>query len=199
MQRFKKLLLNIKANHLKILDIGGTIPFWKSFPDLYKNDRISITIVNINTDEIRDENLHLISGDACALPFQDNSFSVVHSNSVIEHVGHWREMERMAAEVQRLASCYFVQTPNMWFPIEPHFKLPFVHWLPEQTRASIVQATGRSSKFETAREATLYVQRISLLSTNQMRCLFPDAHIWKERYLGFTKSLVAERFPGERS
>lgn len=196
MQRFKDRISPIKKSHLKILDIGGTPAFWRALPGFYGDERVSITIVNIDVEEVRDANLHIMSGDACALPFDNNSFDVIHSNSVIEHVGHWHEMERMAAEIRRLAPNYFVQTPNMWFPVEPHFKLPFVHWVPEQMRASIVQATGRSRKFADAGEATLYVQRISLLSAKQVQCLFPDAHIWREKFFGLTKSLVAERFPG---
>lgn len=199
-KRFSNLIAPLRTKKvLRILDIGGTLDYWKPLPEFYGSDSISITIVNLDVEEREDRNLHITGGDACNLPFQNNTFDVVHSNSVIEHVGHWREMERMAAEVRRLAPSYFVQTPNVWFPIEPHFKLPFVHWLPEQIRAWCVQGAGRSSKFRDAAEATLYVQRISLLSASQLQCLFPDATIWRERAMGFSKSLVAERFQGSES
>ncbi len=193
MQRFSDLIAPLRQKELRILDIGGTADYWRALPGLYHDDKVSITVVNLDVEERSDANIRIMSGNACALPFDDDSFDVIHSNSVIEHVGHWHEMERMAGEVRRLAPTYFVQTPNMWFPIEPHFKLPFVHWLPEQTRASLVQATGRSRKFKDAGEATLNVQRISLLSARQFQCLFPDATIWRERVLGLSKSLVAER------
>ncbi len=81
----------------------------------------------------------------------------------------------MAKEVRRIAPHYFLQTPNIWFPVEPHFKLPFVHWLPEQMRAAIVQATRRSRKFRDAGEATQYVQRLSLLNATQVQCLLASA------------------------
>ncbi|GAA4823555.1 hypothetical protein GCM10023232_21520 [Sphingosinicella ginsenosidimutans] len=196
MQRFLAHIAPLRARPLRIVDIGGTLGFWRALPGLYGDDIVTITVVNLGADERQEANVRVVEGNACALPFDDNSFDVVHSNSVIEHVGHWREMEMMAREVRRLAPNYFVQTPNIWFPIEPHFKLPFVHWLPEQTRAALVQAAGRSKKFADAGEATQYVQRISLLSAAQVRCLFPDARIWRERVLGVTKSLVAERFEG---
>lgn len=194
MQRFSDLVAPLRKKELRILDIGGTPDYWRALPGFYDHDGISITVVNLNVEERRDSNVCIMNGDACALQFDDNSFDVVHSNSVIEHVGHWSEMQRMAGEVRRVAPAYFIQTPNMWFPIEPHFKLPFVHWLPEQTRSVLVQATGRSRKFNDVGEATLNVQRISLLSASQFQCLFPDATIWHERVFGFTKSLVAERF-----
>jgi hypothetical protein len=84
----------------------------------------------------------------------------------------------MAAEIRRLAPCHFVQTPNLWFPIEPHYKLPAVHWLPAAVKKAI---TGDDP------------HRICLLSARQMRQLFPDSTLWRERFAGLTKSLVAIR------
>ncbi len=194
MQRFVERVEPLRDKHLRILDVGGTAAFWRALPGLYKAPDVEVTIVNLGSSEHEDGNLVIRDGDALNLPFEDGSFDVVHSNSVIEHVGHWHEMEKMAGELRRLAPNYSVQTPNMWFPVEPHFKLPFVHWLPEQTRACLVEALGRSPKTSNAAEATLAVQRISLLSAAQLQCLFPDAQIWREKVLGFTKSLVAEKF-----
>jgi hypothetical protein len=106
------------------------------------------------------------------------TFDIVHSNSVIEHVGDWPKMLSMAQEVRRLAPAYFVQTPNYWFPIEPHYKLPLVQYLPNSIRRAV---TGDDP------------DRIRLLSARQMRRLFADASLWRERVFGMTKSLVAVR------
>jgi hypothetical protein len=176
---------------VRILDVGGTIGFWKALPGLYGHERAEITVVNLDSDEFDEANLRIRSGNACKLDYPDDSFDVVHSNSVIEHVGHWPEMTQMAAEVRRLAPSHFVQTPNIWFPVEPHFKLPLVHWLPEPARLALLARTGKAPK-DVAR-ATLAVQRISLLSAGQMKYLFPDSDIWRERVMGLTKSLVAIR------
>ena len=72
-----------------------------------------------------------VQGDACALPFPDGAFDVVHSNAVIEHVGDRERQEAFVREALRVGRRVFVTTPNRWFPIEVHTKLPFVHWLPE--------------------------------------------------------------------
>ena len=67
-------------------------------------------------------------GDACDLAgYPDRSVDLVHSNSVIEHVGGWPRMAAMAGELMRVARAGWVQTPAWEFPIEPHFHAPLVH------------------------------------------------------------------------
>jgi SAM-dependent methyltransferase len=73
-----------------------------------------------------------VRGDALSLPFEDGAFDVVFSNAVIEHVGGDEAQRRFVAELRRVAPRAFVTTPNRWFPIEVHTRLPLVHWLPER-------------------------------------------------------------------
>ena len=72
-----------------------------------------------------------VRGNATELPFEDSSFDVVHSNAVIEHVGGVDAQRRFVAEALRVAPRAFITTPNRWFPIEVHTRLPLVHWLPQ--------------------------------------------------------------------
>lgn len=186
MQKFLELVRS-DGRPVRIIDIGGTAAYWHALPGLYGRSDVEITVVNLGDRELDDKNLHVRQGDARELrQFPDQSFDVVHSNSVIEHVGLWTDMRRMAEEVRRLAPRYFVQTPNVWFPLEPHYRLPFVHWLPEQTRAAIIDRLDRFP-FGDERDRFAEVQKTFLLSVTQMRRLFPDASIERERFAGFTK------------
>jgi SAM-dependent methyltransferase len=72
-----------------------------------------------------------VQGDALALPFEDGAFDVVFSNAVIEHVGEREQQRRFVQEALRVARRAFVTTPNRWFPVEVHTRLPLVHWLPD--------------------------------------------------------------------
>jgi hypothetical protein len=123
------------------------------------------------------------------------SHDLVHSNSVIEHVGIWDNMLRVAANVRRLAPAYFVQTPYFWFPIEPHFRVPLFHWLPESLRYRLILACslGYHRKASSVSDAVRSVQSAVLLDCRQYATLFPDAEIRCERFCGLTKSLMAIR------
>jgi hypothetical protein len=126
------------------------------------------------------------------------TFDLVHSNSTIEHVGPWLQMLKAAAEITRLANAYYVQTPNFWFPVEPHFRAPLLHFLPE-LRARLVMRVRlgfAETRSETMSDAMLQVQDARLLDRRQLAALFPDAEILDERFFGLTKSLIAIRSPG---
>jgi SAM-dependent methyltransferase len=75
--------------------------------------------------------IRYVQADACALPFEDASFDVYFSNAVIEHVGGRDRQRTFVVEALRVASRVFLTTPNRWFPLELHTRLPLVHWLPE--------------------------------------------------------------------
>jgi SAM-dependent methyltransferase len=72
-----------------------------------------------------------VQGDALALPFEDGAFDIVFSNAVIEHVGGEPEQRRFVEEALRVGRSAFITTPNRWFPVEVHTRLPLVHWLPD--------------------------------------------------------------------
>jgi SAM-dependent methyltransferase len=179
MRRFLELVRLPADRTFRILDVGGTAAYWHALTGLYGREGVEITVVNLGDREFEDQNLNVRRGDARDLSqFADQSFDIVHSNSVIEHVGLWQDMQRMAAEVRRLAPVYFVQTPNYWFPIEPHFRLPFVQFMPKPIHSRI-------------RDAVWPGHSIELIDARKMRRLFPDAAIERERFAGLTKSLVA--------
>ena len=186
----------LQKKEVRVIDLGGTRDYWERLAPFWHDRPINITVVNIGAPSENRGRIEVRSGNACALPdLDDNSFDIVHSNSVIEHVGHWDQMTDMAREIRRLAPSYFLQTPNIWFPIEVHFNLPFIHWLPEQTRAAILMAP--KGKFlpigSSLPDAMNLVQRVNLLSVGQLRSLFPDARIERERLMLLTKSLIAVR------
>lgn len=197
-RRFRKLLeraaAEVRERPVRVLDLGGSAGFWRGLEGEWRDLRLEITLANLGAVDEDCPPFFLRDGNACDLAYPDQSFDVVHSNSVIEHVGQWRAVQDMAREVRRLAPHYFVQTPNFWFPYEPHYKTVLLHWLPEATRAAMVLRKPRGwISADSYDQAMAEVQAISLLTARQMSVLFPDARIERERFAGLTKSLLAIR------
>ena len=184
-----------RTGKCRIIDLGGRAQYWDLFDRAFlEANKVHITTVNLEVPEgTADPMFTEVQGDTLSLPqFADTAFDLAHSNSVIEHVGDWGQMERFAAEARRLAPSYFVQTPYFWFPIEPHFTAPIFHWLPEGIRAGLLmrRAHGWAPKSADVGEAMRQVQGARLLDKAQMRYLFPDGRLVEEKVLGLTKSLM---------
>jgi methyltransferase family protein len=83
--------------------------------------------------------------NALDLPFPDQSFDLVHSSAVLEHVGSFSNQIKMIRECLRVARrgvC--LTTPNRWFPIEFHTQFPLVHWLPKPLGRAIFRGMGQA-------------------------------------------------------
>ncbi len=172
----------------RILDIGGTLYNW-SLIDVQPH----LTIANLSPPPAHlPDRVNWIVADACNLPFSDNTFDIVYSNSVIEHLFTREAQKQMAREVRRLAPKYYVQTPNSRFPVEPHYLTPFIHWFPVPLRKRMIRNftlwgwMARPSQDTCARR----VEEIQLLNEKELRDLFPGATILHERFSGLTKSLI---------
>jgi hypothetical protein len=179
----------------RIVDIGGREEYWQPILPVLAETGARVTVVNLEKTQPESGALFDFRyGNACSLPeLADGSFDFVHSNSLIEHVGRWSDMKACADEIRRLAPSYYVQTPYLWFPIEPHYRLPFFAWLPEAWRVRLTMARrwGYIAKADTVDDAIREVQGINLLDGAQMRALFPEADVRFERVLGLPKSMMA--------
>ncbi len=174
-----------------MLDVGGTEAYWNTVaPDGLAG--FTIVLLNQSAAAVTRPGFESIAGDARALSFEDRAFDVVFSNSVIEHVGDLHEQRRMAAEVRRVAARYYVQTPNRWFPIEPHFVFPGFQFLPLEIRTRLLMRfeLGWYPRIANHVEARMIAESIRLLTESELRCLFPDGAIHREAFAGMTKSLI---------
>lgn len=187
---------------VRILDVGGSEFYWEHLffsQDSNNRESFEITITNVEERELRkstsaDGYYSFQVADARSMPqFQDRSFDVVHSNSVIEHVGGIDDQARMALEVMRIGKHHFVQTPNFWFPIEPHFRTIGWHWLPRPLRLRLVQF-GRFGSFPIAsseQKAEEIVDSARLRTYREFCKLFPGSRVVREEFFGLTKSFIA--------
>jgi hypothetical protein len=180
---------------LRLLDVGGTVDFWEQ-RGWAQRDGIDITLLNIFPQESPRENVHAVVGDAADLGrWRDGEFDLAFSNSVIEHVGDRKRQRMMADEVARVARAYWVQTPNFFFPMEPHFLVPGWHWLPEPARVAVLRRrqVGWAGRTPDPLAALDVIRSAQLLTRAELAVMFPDAELIPERFGGLVKSWTAVR------
>ncbi len=179
-ERFLGLLSTQQPGRL--LDVGGGTGMNGEFARLYQRFD-SVTVVNLNPPDHYTEglyNLRIVKADGRFLPFADKSFDWIFSNAVIEHVGHWEDQRQFAAEIRRVASrSYFITTPNVYFPIEPHALLPLYQFYPERLKPlALLVSPGYMKE----------VEHIELLTKKKLQILFPEAQV---QHVNFASALIA--------
>jgi hypothetical protein len=203
-RQVQAMIDQLVAQHgtIRVLDAGGRAEYWNMLSPVVA-DRVHVTVLNYSpelADYSEQTAGHVVyenvTGDACAMPqYGDGAFHLVHSNSVIEHVGSYSRMIAFADEIRRVGRAYYVQTPNFWFPIDPHIAFPLLHWLPDSVRIAVHThfPAGLVKRMDFAAAASL-IDDCRMIGQGTMRTLFPDANHSAERFgLIFKKSLIASR------
>lgn len=189
----------------KILDLGGgngrhiraILPY-----------HTNVTVCDISADDLKAARERfgfktVLLQETERLPFDDQAFDFCFCSSVIEHVtgpkqqvvsiasdAAFRDIarahqNRFAGEISRVAKSFYVQTPYRYFPIESHTWLPgIIVLLPRRMQIAVIELFNRFWFKRTAPDWHLF-------DWCEMTETFPDARIYRERYLGMTKSLMA--------
>lgn len=180
---------------LNIIDLGGENAFWEidQWNSWALQPGIRITMINIKPEAQRYPNIIPRIGDARDLhEYPDGSFDLVFSNSCIQLLYDRESQKAMAAEVRRLAPNYWVQTPNFWFPIESHTRLPLVQFLPKPQLIQVFHFFHRNDpNFPDLDHIHKYLDCLRLLSRRELSRLFPGAILLPEKLFGLVKSWTA--------
>jgi Methyltransferase domain len=177
-----------------ILDVGGVASWWAEV----KPASQSITVVNLDRrheDTCTQAGITFTVADGRSLPFADRQFDLAHSNSVIEHVGSLEDQRRFASELLRCGKAVYMQTPNRWFPVEPHLIAVFIHWLPFNLQRRLVRWFSVWGWVNKPSQAKIdeFLAGIRLLTRHEVVSLFPGCQFQDEMIFGLTKSFVAVR------
>ncbi|RXH16979.1 class I SAM-dependent methyltransferase [Bradyrhizobium guangzhouense] len=189
----------------RILDLGGGTGrhIHAVFPD-----HADVTVCDISAEDLAEARQRygyktVLLQETERLPFHDGAFDFCFCSSVIEHVTGPKQQvvtitddaafkaiarehqNRFAAEVARVAKSFYVQTPYRYFPIESHTWLPgFIVLLPRRVQIALIRLFNRFWFKQTSPDWYLFDWR-------DMAESFPTAKIYREPYLGMTKSLMA--------
>ena len=177
------------TDQTRVLDIGGAVGTWEHVPV-----RPRLTLLNIyDRPDGLDAAVIWVKGDARQMPFNPGDFDVIFSNSVIEHVGTWDDQRQFAQEIRRLQSPFWIQTPDRYFPIEPHALGLGVQFLPRAWQAPYARFLSLRGLMTIGTPGALRqtLDNTRLLNHHELQTLFPGTPIWRETVLGLSKSLVA--------
>jgi ubiquinone/menaquinone biosynthesis C-methylase UbiE len=143
-----------KLENIKILDIGcGTGKIINYF-NKNTNKIYAVDVYNQIDKNIVIKNFNQVS--SAELPFEDNYFDIIISNHVVEHIQEQRlHMQEIYRCLNSKGICYYA-TPNKNFPIEPHHKIPLIHYLRSSGFHKILRLLGK------------YEEDLYLLSYKQM-------------------------------
>jgi len=195
-RRFQALLEGCDRRPARVLDAGGTSDFWRKHWHRMPPGTSVVLLNTLHEDRTDFPGLTLADGDVRQMDmFQEKEFDICYSNSLLEHVGTQQDQLHAAQQIRRVARGYFVQTPNRHFPIEPHFLTLGWQYAPLSVRAYLLRkrAWGWVKNPGSLEEARAIVQSIRLLNEEELRRMFPDGSIYREKIGPLTKSLVAWR------
>lgn len=134
----------------RILDIGcGTGTIGSTLARL-GNEVISVDITdkNFNLDLTETKGVNFQVADAQNLPYKTEMFDIVICNHILEHVTSKR---KVIVEIKRVLKregiCYLANGNILW-PIEPHYKLPFLSYLPYSLANKYIKAVKGRGRYD---------------------------------------------------
>ena len=113
------------------------------------------TIVGFDIDEsfIRASD-RMIVADVRELPARDGRFDFLLLNPLYEHVSDPARLFEEAYRVLRAGGAAYVSAGNRLAVLEPHYRLPFLSWLPELLATRYLRLSGRGESYAEIRFRT---------------------------------------------
>ncbi|HEU0153889.1 MAG TPA: class I SAM-dependent methyltransferase [Arenimonas sp.] len=145
------LSLNRQQTPLKVLEVGtgagGIAHYFGNHPDL----ACDVDAVDVQDNRQVTDGYRFAQVDGVILPFDDETFDVVISNHVIEHVGDERAQATHLREIHRVLKASgraYLAVPNRWMLVEPHFGLVMLSWMPRWMADRYVRIAGKGSHYD---------------------------------------------------
>ncbi|MEW6221235.1 MAG: hypothetical protein AB1634_17105 [Thermodesulfobacteriota bacterium] len=190
---------------LRVVDLGGTASFWTAWGFGHDGD-LRVTLVNNHEQDrtnvgydnsipyVKEEinDVRHLTADCL------KEFDLVFSNSMIEHLTSHEEQFHLGLTIEQSGVAFFVQTPNKYSIVDPHFPHPLVPFFgayPKTIQGLLLTMNrlgsgARAASLATARGRLRYYHPVS---AGQLQAMLPSGQLVRERFLGFCHSLIAIR------
>lgn len=177
---------------VKILDIGGTQLFWERMKFTSPDD---VYIILLNNEPVKTTlpNFTFVHGSASEIDLiPNNNYDIIFSNSVIEHAGNFSKQKKMADGITGTGKKFYIQTPNFYFPLEPHFLFLFFQFLPKKFKIFLLRHfnLGWYEKQCDKQSAERTADSVNLVKFKELKVLFPNSKIIREKFFFLTKSFI---------
>lgn len=113
--------------------------------------KIEVHAVDVTDNRVETNGYTFQKVSGTQLPYPDDSFDIVITNHVIEHVGdrseqinHLRELKR----VMKPSGVIYFAMPNKWRFVEPHYHIALLSWLPQRASDLLVRRSGRGDYYD---------------------------------------------------
>ena len=165
---------------LKLLDIGcgtgGATVAWSlkgldcTGIDLIKED-LNIAKLRAKAQEI---NPRFIKVSGTHLPFKQDTFDIIICDQVLEHTPNFKKTIKEIKRVAKKNAIIYIDMPNKFFPVEPHYKLFFIHWIPKKLQRIYLKLRKRKKLYYPIKLRTYFElkkeinkQNFEILATTQ--------------------------------
>jgi SAM-dependent methyltransferase len=115
---------------------------------LAENSGLTVGVDLEVDDHVQSGKVKWIQADGCRLPFDSGTFDIVVMNHVLEHVTSPRLLLSEVWRVLKPEGMAYLACPNRLTLIEPHYRLPFLSWLPRSWADHYVRVCGRGEQYE---------------------------------------------------
>lgn len=206
-QKIEQLLgLNTESTGLRLLEVGAGSGGISHYFGTHVSGRFEVEAVDVQDSRQVSEGYRFTLVDGVRLPFPDNSFDVVISNHVVEHVGDDREQAIHLAEIRRVmkpGSIGYLAVPSRWMLVEPHYRLAFLSWWPESWRSRWLHLWGKGDFYDCRPMSCGDLEKrlstagfwFKQLHAEALRVTFeierPDAFLWRYLLRFMPDSMVA--------
>lgn len=136
--KIEKLLgLDATTGLIRMLEVGTGSGGIANYFGSHASGRFEVDAVDITDTRLLKHDFRFSLVSDTELPFPNDTFDVVISNHVIEHVGDLAQQHLHMCELSRVLKPNgrgYLAVPNRWMLVEPHYNLAFLSWLPRSMR-----------------------------------------------------------------
>ncbi len=176
-----------------LLDVGTTSSLENHENQIIKYfyEKIEINCLsNLSLEKLKSiyTKISIHKGDGRGMSFANNNFDIVTSSATIEHVGNFNNQLKFISECLRVSKHkLFLTTPNRFFPIEMHTKIPLLHFLPKKIHRKILNLIGE--KYLSLEENLNLLTKKDLLQMCKI-LLIKNFEIREIKLFGFVSNFV---------